>query len=400
MSEMTTVKVPGGSGNGETRRDGFGEKSITRTGETASTALATQARAAVEARFVMALQRPRDIENFRVNILAACKRPLFAEDALYSKPVGRAKNEETGEWEEKFVEGLSIRFAEEALRLLGNAMTETVAIYDDQFKRIIRISATDLQTNVVHHKDITVEKTVERRTLKKGQTPMGTRLNSYGDTVYLVEATEDDLAKKEGALAAKAIRDKMLMLVPADIKEEARALVKQTQAKKDAEDPDAAKRKVIDAFAARGVMPDQLAEFLGHDLAAIQPAELQRLRAIYAAINDGEATWADIIEQKRDVQAEKTAEAKAAEPARAGSINDVAAQARARREGGGAGAKREPFPASDFTPPASKAKGQKPIQVEIVGGENPGTVELDRRPASEGPPPVREPGDDDEAPIS
>jgi hypothetical protein len=308
----TGVKVRVGN---EVAREEFGAKQLARTGETASTALATQARAAVEARFVMAMQRPRNMERVRVQILEACKRPFFAEDALYSKPVGKAKNDETGEWEEKFVEGLSIRFAEEAVRLLGNAMTETVTIYDDPSKRIVRLSATDLETNVVHYKDITVEKTVERRHLKKGQQAIGKRQNSYGDDVFLVEATEDDLAKKEGALGAKAIRDKMLMLIPSDIKEEARAIVKETQAKKDAEDPMAAKRKVIDAFAAVGVMPDQLVEFLGHGLDAIQPAELQQLRAIYSAIKDGETTWASVIDQKREGNEKPPAPAGTAAPA-------------------------------------------------------------------------------------
>lgn len=383
----------------EVQRQEFGATQMARTGETASTALATQARAAVEARFVMALQRPRDMESVRVQILAACRRPLFAEDALYSKPVGRVKNDETGNWEEKFIEGLSIRFAEEAVRVFGNVMTDTVTIYDDPQKRIVRLSATDLQTNVVHNKDITVEKTVERRYLKKGQVALGQRLNSYGETTFLVEATEDDLAKKEGALVAKAIRDKMLMLVPSDIKEEARDLVKETQKKKDAQDPDAAKRKVIDSFAAIGVMPAKIADYLGHDLGAVQPAELQELRKIYSAIKDGEATWASFVEQKAEGKPEQPAakpDGAAAPPAEGKRISLKTPA------GGASQAPGAPTTIKSSAPPAEQPPAKEPASITIVkdGKEGaavaaaisrgtPSTDDVISRP----PPPAEDAGD-------
>jgi len=44
------------------------------TAETASTAVAVQARAAVEARYKMALMRPRSWDDVRVRLLAACHR--------------------------------------------------------------------------------------------------------------------------------------------------------------------------------------------------------------------------------------------------------------------------------------------------------------------------------------
>lgn len=341
--EPRVIAVPG---TGDIEREEFGARQLERKAETASAALAAQAEAAVKARFVMAIQRPRNIDLVRVKLLAACKRPIFAENAIYSKPVGREKNEETGEWEQKFAEGLNIRFAEEAVRVLGNAMTETATLYDDSKKRIIRVSATDLETNVCHFKDITVEKTVERRYLKKGQQSLGTRLNSYGDPVHLVEATEDDLAKKEGGLASKAMRDKILMLIPSDIKEECKAQIYATQADKDAKDPEAAKRAVLDAFASRGILPNQLAEFVGHDMTALTPAELQKLRAIYSAINDGEATWADVIEQKRDFEKEKAEKDKKKEAGAKPPTNltEVAAAARAKREAK-AGGSNTPAPA-------------------------------------------------------
>lgn len=339
------ITVPSSSTDrGLVARTGFGTTEMERSPETAATALAVQARAAVEARFVMALQRPRDMELVRTKILAACQRPFFAELAVYAKPVGKKKNEETGEWEQQYAEGLSIRFAEEAVRNLGNAMTETTTLYDDGRKRMLRVSATDFEANVIHYKDITADKTVERRVLKPGQPALGTRLNSYGDQVFIVEATEDEFAVKMGALSAKALRDKILMLIPSDIQEEAKAICWRTNADKDAKDPEAARRSVIDAFAKRGVTPDQLAELVGHELNVLVPAELQKLRAVYAAINDGEATWGDVIGQKRELEKERagkapTAEAGASTAAAAkgkANVNDLAAQAKAKREAGAA----------------------------------------------------------------
>lgn len=321
-------------------RSGFNNSEMERSPETAATALAMQARAAVEARFVMALQRPRDMELVRTKILAACQRPFFAELAVYAKPVGKKRNEETGEWEQQYAEGLSIRFAEEAVRNLGNAMTETTTLYDDGKKRMVRVSATDFEANVIHFKDVVADKTVERKVLKPGQQALGQRFNSYGDLVHIVEATEDEFAVKMGALAAKAIRDKILMLIPSDIQEEAKAICWRTNADKDAKDPEAARRAVIDAFAKKGVKPDQLAEFIGHELDVLVPAELQKLRAIYTAINDGEATWADVITQKRDFEKERAATKSTATPAaKPTNLNDLATASQATREGAGAATK-------------------------------------------------------------
>lgn len=327
------ITVPQTVERGMVVRNGFGTDEAERTPETAATALAVQARAAVEARFVMALKRPRDMELVRTKILAACVRPFFAELAVYAKPVGKKRNDETGEWEQQYAEGLSIRFAEEAIRNLGNAMTETSTLYDDGKKRLVRVSATDFEANVIHFKDVTADKTVERKALKTGQTALGQRYNSYGDLVHIVEATEDEFATKMGALAAKAIRDKILMLIPSDIQEEAKALCWRTNADKDAKDPEAARRAVIDAFAKKGVKPDQLAELIGHELDALVPAELQKLRAIYAAINDGETTWNDVITQKRDFEKEKTDKdrGKSAAGAKPTNLNDLANASQAAR---------------------------------------------------------------------
>ncbi len=256
--------------------------------ETAVSAVATQARAMVEARFVVAMNRPRDVDDFRARLLKDCQRPGFAEVAIYSLPRGGKK-----------IEGASIRFLEAALRAWGNADSAVHVIFEDDEKMLIRVTVTDLETNATYSSEHRIAKTMERRELKKGQRALGERENSYGDTVYLVQATDDDITMKINAAASRAIRTNGLRLIPGDLVDEALEAVRQTQRKQDATDPDAARKKVADAFSAIGVMPADLREYLGHPLDQCSPAELVDLRAVYAAVRDGNASWAELVDVKR-----------------------------------------------------------------------------------------------------
>lgn len=258
--------------------------------DTASTAVAAQAKALVEARYIMAMRRPRDMDVVRERMLKECTRPSFAAVARYTKPIGKDKS--------KWPTGPSIRFAEAAVRNMTNITVETMTVYDDREKRIIRVTVTDLETNVPYSQDITIAKTIERRQKKDGDTVIGTRTNSYGDTLYILEATDDDIINKQQALISKAIRTQGLRLIPGDIIDECMDQVLVTQANADAEDPDAAKRKLFDAFGHLGVRAEQLKEYLGHDAATLAPKELTELRALYAAIRDGEATWRDVMDER------------------------------------------------------------------------------------------------------
>lgn len=267
-------------------RQEFGATEMELRTETASAAAAAQAQAAVQARYIMAMRRPRDWDEVRVRLLRECQRPTFADVARYHKPVGKG------------VEGPSIRFAEAANRCMTNVYPETSTIYDDATKRIVRVSVTDLEANVTYTKDIVVEKTVERSKVSQGQEVIRERTNSYGKKTYLVAATEDDLLNKESALASKALRGLSLRLLPGDILDECMATVLATLENKAARDPDAERKKLVTAFDSLGVPVAELKTYLGHDLAASSPAELVNLRAVYAAIRDGEATWKDALEHK------------------------------------------------------------------------------------------------------
>lgn len=265
-------------------------------GETLASTLAAQSEAAVKARYAMAVARPRNFDQMRVNLLKDCQRPSFANVAIYHKPVGKG------------IEGASIRFVESALRHMGNTYIETLTTYDDSEKRIIRVSVTDLETNTYYNQDVTVTKTVERSKCPQGEIPIRVRKNSLGKNVFILPATDDDILNKVNALISKAVRTLGLRLIPGDIVDEALGQVRETMNNRDAKDPDAAKRRIVDAFNSIGISPEELTDYLGHSLDAMQPAELQKMRGIFAAIRDGETTWKSVVnaeKPKEEVSAEQ-----------------------------------------------------------------------------------------------
>jgi hypothetical protein len=256
--------------------------------ETATAAAAAQAKALVEARFIVALRRPRDFDVARERLLKDCRRPSFAAGARYVKPIGKDKN--------KWPTGPSIRFAEAAIRAMTNIAVDTMSVYDDREKRIVRVTVTDLEANATYSLDVTVTKAVERKFIKDGDVVLRSRKNSYGDDVHLIEATDDDILNKQAALISKAIRTLGLRLIPGDLIDECMDIVVQTQRNEDARDPDAARRSLFDGFADLGVGAESLKALLGHNGETLTPAERDTLKGIYRAVRDGETTWREVME--------------------------------------------------------------------------------------------------------
>lgn len=253
-------------------------------------ALSAQVQATVAARYLVACQRPRDWSTVRQKMLAECRRPGFAEVARYKKPIGGGR----------FVEGESIRFAEAVARNMGNVSTDVLVIDEDNEKRVIRVTTTDIESNTSFSSDILVKKTVERRLVKDGQTVISSRRNSAGDIVHLVEASDDEVLTKQGNLISKATRNNLMRLLPGDILDDCMIQVQQTLAKGAKEDPDAARKKLLDAFGFFNIMPTDIGEYLGHDPNMVSPAELDDLRKVYASIKTEGTPWAQIMAAKAE----------------------------------------------------------------------------------------------------
>lgn len=260
--------------------------------ETASSAMAAQAKAMVEARYVIALQRPRNWDQVRQDILRECRRPSFADNksAYYIKPIGNG------------VEGLGIRFVEVALRCMTNVLIESSLIFEDDTKEIHRVTVTDLEANTTYPLDIKVTKTVERSKPADDGAYISVRTNSYGKMTYTVPAQDDDLLNKRAAFISKAIRTLGLRVIPGDIQDEAEAIIKSVRKDQAAADPDAERKKIADAFSGIGVKAQQLTDYLGHTLDTCSPEEIVRMRGIFGAIKDGEATWKSVMENRAEMQ--------------------------------------------------------------------------------------------------
>lgn len=271
---------------GQVARQDFAGSSLAVTSGVTE-ALVAKARASVEACVISAKKWPRNLLDSRQRILEDCRRPGFAATAMYSVPRGTAR-----------AEGLSIRFAEAALRAMGNMDATSETIYDDATVRMVRVRVIDFETNAAWSKDFTVAKTVERKFLKKGQRPLSDRINSSGERVFIVEATDDDVATKEAALVSKASRTGILRLIPADIQEEAKALIRRTTATQDAKDPLGARNRMLDSFSMLGVKPSAIESWLGHALETITLDEMGELKDLHTAIGERETSWNDALQAR------------------------------------------------------------------------------------------------------
>jgi len=267
----------------------FGQQRSLMAVDPAAVAAGEQAKAMIQAAYIMAAQKPRNVDDARSRILRMCDDPEFAEKVEYAKPVGG-----------KQIKDLSIRFAEMALAYYENISSRVEMLYDDDTTRRIRITVIDLQTNTQFSRDVTLKKTIERKSkVGRDDDYVGERKNSYGETVYILRATDDEMLIKESAMASKFIRTEGLRLLPAGIKEEAKARARQTLAKRDREDPNAAKKKLLDAFTGINIWPRDLEKYLGHNVDTISASEIADLRSVYSAIDSGEANWSDYINREK-----------------------------------------------------------------------------------------------------
>jgi hypothetical protein len=274
--------------------------------------LAAQVQAEIQAAVIMAERSPRDWDIVREKVLKECKRPSFATVARYHKPIGKG------------VEGWSIRFAEAAIASAKHIHTTTRTIWEDDEQRKILIKVWDAQEGVSYADEVSIEKTVERRSVDKETEVVRTRKNSKGDLLYIIRATEDDLLNKVNAAKSKSIRNSGLRLIPGWILDQALTEVKTTLKAEDSENPDAARQRLFDLFGELGVDVASLKKFLGHDATQLSPAEMTTLRGLYAELRDGQTTMFEIFQQ---IDREKEQRREQERGATAGPIGTVSSPA-------------------------------------------------------------------------
>lgn len=285
--QLSAQEVPNGRTPSVHREtEGFGYLTLEKQAELQAIAIAKAAEAEVQSAYIMALKRPRNEEDARVAINRVCQNRGFAKKAKYRKPVG-----------ETHIVGPSIRMAEEIGRHWGNVLIQQNTIYEDTSKRVGRVVVKDLQTNIGYSKEFVIEKTVERKKAE-GREVLSERTNSYKQRIFIVRATEDELLNKEAAIASKVIRNNLLRLIPEHILEEALAVVDGTLRQGVTEDPQAAKRQLLDQFGTLGIKASDIEIYLKHPIAQLTAQEMVELQDIVNSIKDGQAKWPDFLHKE------------------------------------------------------------------------------------------------------
>jgi hypothetical protein len=234
--------------------------------ELAPTAVAAEKQFEIQSAIVLAKKYPRDEDQSFQKLMKASGRTSFAEEAEYSFPRGGQQ-----------VRGPSVNLAREAARVWGNVRYGLTVLRDDQFSRQIQGWAWDLETNT----KITAEDDFRKLIFRKGK--------------GWIEPDERDLRELTNRRGAILIRNCVLQILPKDLVEDAVAECRKTLRTNAAQDPDAARKKILMAFSELNVSAEMLAAYLGHPVAQSSPSEIADLRGVYKSISDGNSTWADYV---------------------------------------------------------------------------------------------------------
>lgn len=318
----------------------------------------------------MAMRNPRDEDQAAVKIKRTCQNLAFAEKARYRKPVGKEKNN-AGEWVQKYVEGPSIRFAEEMLRCWGNALIQMQVVYDDANLRKVKVSCRDVQSNLTYSTEFTIEKTVERKK-SDGREVVSERLNSYNERVFIVVATEDEILQKVGILTSKWIRNNGLRLVPDHIVSEAMDKCRETVKEGIDKDPEKYKRKMLDAFSELNILPADIERYVGCKVSQLTPAQIEQLRVDYTSLKEGTTTWAELLEEK------KTSAGKEKPAKKTGTMEMRAGNPATHTKPGESHGKAETTPVAKTETKTTPAEKEKPRDFSKYGpqGSNPNESKL------------------------
>lgn len=273
---------------GQIQRQGFDGTETQSLAETSSAALAARQEAQVKARYVMAIRRPRNLDQVRDRMLEEAKRPAFASRAIF-------KVERGGE----DIRGPSIRMAEALVQAMGNIHSQVSVIYDDADKVILNIVVTDLETNAIFEDEQVILKRVERRFVEAGRRIFGERITSKKKKTFIVEATEDDLFNKVNAWKSKAIRTAALRLVPRQLVDDILAKCRETTLEEDTKQLPQARAKMVAWFTEAGISEEILGQYLGYSPTQATAQDLGRLRELATAIREQEVTFDEALAEAR-----------------------------------------------------------------------------------------------------
>lgn len=218
----------------------------------------SRAVAEVQAAIVVAQNCPRDMLRAWAEMRAACGRLALASRAFYSVP-----NRGTGP---------SVHLARELARIWGNLDygVKELRRDDDAHESEVQAYAWDQQTNVRSTRSLIVP-----HARMKGRERQA--LTDLGD-VYLNNQN----------VGARAVRECLFTVMPADFVAEAQELCRATIEKGDGKPLDQRISGMVEAFAALGVKVPQIETRLGKTRGQWMPADIADLSVVYSSIKRGE----------------------------------------------------------------------------------------------------------------
>jgi len=214
----------------------------------------------VQAQLVIAKQFPRDESMAMAKIEDACTDPILADEGLYSYPRGQ-----------EVVAGLSIRAAEEALKMWGNCQAGVRELSTDGESTDMLAYAVDLESNTRFERVFTVKHQRD------------TKNRSYKLT------DQRDIYENNANLGARRMRACILEILPTKVKRLMEERLHKTL--EDNNQPDEKKLKAMFAsFEKRKVTEAMILELLGKEsVDQIVAKDMVRMKTIFQSVRAGES---------------------------------------------------------------------------------------------------------------
>lgn len=159
-------------------------------------------RAHIDSQVATAHAYPRSVANFKRRALEMVTLDEeTAESCIYSRPVGKKKNPQTGEWEQSFAEGNSVRMAEIVAACYGNIRVSCRIV--EQTERFVKCEglAHDLESNYAAKSEV-----VEVTVTASGD-PYSERMRAVVAKACLSKARRDALFQVVPKALCKSISD-------------------------------------------------------------------------------------------------------------------------------------------------------------------------------------------------
>lgn len=165
--------------------------------------LAAITRGEIDVQIATAKKYPRSLAQFKKRAIEmATFDEETAESCIYSRPVGKKKNEK-GIWEEAFADGLSIRMAEIVAANYGNLRVMAMITEQTPEKVVARGACHDLESNLASSIEVAESTMTSEYTDKRTGAVIPAR--PYSERMRMVVAK---------ATLAKAWRDAVFKVVP------------------------------------------------------------------------------------------------------------------------------------------------------------------------------------------